>query len=29
VGAMLYIEDAARRLDETAEELKKDGGPTP
>ena len=26
-GAMLYIEDAARRLDETAEELKKDGAP--
>jgi hypothetical protein len=26
-GAMLYIEDAARRLDETAQELKKDGAP--
>lgn len=26
-GAMLYIEDAARRLDETAKELKKDGAP--
>ncbi len=24
-GAMLFIEDAARRLDETAKELKKDG----
>lgn len=24
-GAMLYIEDAARRLDETAKELRKDG----
>ena len=24
-SAMLYIEDAARRLDETAKELKKDG----
>lgn len=24
-GAMLYLEDAARRLDETAKELKKDG----
>jgi hypothetical protein len=26
-GAMLFIEDAARRLDETAKELKKDGAP--
>lgn|GEM_PF-2555941 len=26
-GAMLYIEDAARRLDETAHDLKKDGAP--
>jgi len=26
-GAMLYIEDAARRLDKTARELKKDGAP--
>ena len=26
-GAMLYIEDAARRLRETAEELKKDEAP--
>lgn len=26
-GAMLYIEDAARRLDETAKELKKDKAP--
>ena len=26
-GAMLHVEDAARRLDEAAKELKKDGGP--
>jgi len=26
-GAMVYIEDAARRLDESAKELKKDGAP--
>ncbi|HET6571458.1 MAG TPA: hypothetical protein VFG58_08230 [Solirubrobacterales bacterium] len=26
-GAMLHVEDAARRLDEAAKELKKDGAP--